>query len=401
MKNKIDKYDVIILGAGAAGLMCAWLAGSRGKRVLILDHSYKLAEKIRISGGGRCNFTNINAEPKCYLSQNPNFMISALARYTPYHFTELLDQYQIKYHEKTLGQLFCDNSANDIISLLDSLCSKYNVKRIMGCKIMQITKDGSGYLVNSSMGAWPGENLVVATGGLSIPKIGATNFGYELAKKFGLNIIPPKPGLVPMTMLLDDLTIFSALSGISFFSKVGIRGQNKKGAINFLENTLITHRGLSGPAILQISSYWSPGDDIVLDLLPNTTTIATDINAAKRSNPHLGNFLSKYLSSRLALGISELLELNKPLSQLSNDDINYIEHTLHNFVLKPNGTEGYKKAEVTVGGIDTLELSSKTMMANKVEGLYFIGEVVDVTGWLGGYNFQWAWASAYAAATSI
>ena len=401
MTQLVHKYDVIILGAGAAGLMCAWIAGSRGKRVLILDHSHKLAEKIRISGGGRCNFTNINADPQCYISQNPNFMISALARYTPYHFTELLDQHQVKYHEKTLGQLFCDNSAEDIIRLLDSLCTEHGVKRLMGCKITDTSKSSNGYTITTNLGSWHSEALVIATGGLSIPKIGATNFGYELAKKFGLNIIPPRPGLVPMTMSTHDLTIFSALSGISFLSQVHTQYNHKKSRLSFLENTLITHRGLSGPAILQISSYWDPGQDIILDLLPNITTIASEINLAKKSNPNLSNFLSRYLSARLAQGICNILKLNTPLAELSNDDINYVEHSLHNFVLKPNGTEGYKKAEVTVGGIDTDELSSKTMMANNVEGLYFIGEVVDVTGWLGGYNFQWAWASAHAAATYI
>lgn len=392
-----NKYDIIIIGAGAAGLMAAYNIGLRNKSVLLLDHSLKLAEKIRISGGGRCNFTNINANPSNYISNNPNFMISALARYTPYHFTELLDNHNISYHEKTLGQLFCDNSAEDIISLLDFLCRENNVTRHMNCKIFNTEKLNNNYSVSTSLGEFLAENIIIASGGLSIPKIGATNFGYELAKKFGLNIIAPTPGLVPMTLSDNDLKIFSSLSGISFDSSVSTNDSS----ISFRESTLITHRGLSGPAILQISSYWQNNTALTVDLIPNIKSLTDEINNDRKNNPQLNNFLAKYLSSRLANGICDIINLNKPLKQLEHKEIEYLEDILHNFKFKPNGTEGYKKAEVTLGGVDTKELSSKTMMANRVEGLYFIGEVVDVTGWLGGYNFQWAWASAVACAQNI
>ncbi len=396
-----NKYDVIIIGAGAAGLMYAWVAGSRGKKVLILDHSHKLAEKIRISGGGRCNFTNIHTHHSCYISQNPHFMVSALSRYTPYHFTELLDQHHIKYHEKTLGQLFCDNSAQDIIGLLDFLCGKHQVQRLMACKISNVAKSGDGYTIETNLGIWQSEVLVIASGGLSIPKIGASNFGYELAKKFKLGIIQPKPGLVPITLVNDETNLFHELSGISFLSTASVTLPKNKSKVNFLENTLITHRGLSGPAILQISSYWDNLQELSLDLIPKTSDLPMQIHLAKQDNPHLNNFLRKFLSERLANRIGELTQLNKPLSQLSKSEITYLDNLLHNFTFFPNGTEGYKKAEVTVGGVNTQELSSKTMMANNVEGLYFIGEVVDVTGWLGGYNFQWAWSSAHAAAMQL
>lgn len=392
----VSKYDVIIIGAGAAGLMTAWNLGRQHKSVLIIDHSTRLAEKIRISGGGRCNFTNINASPSNYISANPNFMISALSRYTPYHFTELLDQYNISYHEKTLGQLFCDNSADDIIKLFDFLCQENKVRRLMGCKVLNTEKISRHYLVNTSLGDFQSENIVIATGGLSIPKIGATNFGYEFAKKFAINIIPPKPGLVPMTLSEGDLNNFKDLSGISFDSIAATPSSE----VTFRENSLITHRGLSGPAILQISSYWKPGEDIIIDLLP-TIKIQAEIALQRKNNPYLNNFLTKFLSSRLAEGICQIINLNKPIRELMHKEIEFLEYILHNFKFKPNGTEGYKKAEVTIGGIDTNYLSSKTMQARNIEGLYFIGEVVDVTGWLGGYNFQWAWASAVACAVNI
>jgi predicted Rossmann fold flavoprotein len=392
-----NQYDVIILGAGAAGLMAAQTLGAKKKKVLILDHSLKLAEKIRISGGGRCNFTNVYTAPNSYISQNPNFMISALSRYTPYHFTELLYAYNIKYHEKTLGQLFCDDSSQVIIKLLDFLCQENGVKRLMGCKIYNTIKLNSHYTISTSLGEFKSENVIIATGGLSIPKIGASNFGYELAKQFGLNIVAPKPGLVPMTLTNTDLNTFSNLAGISFYSKTSIPNT----APSFLENTLFTHKGLSGPAILQISSYWSPNGEISLDLIPEIKNLSEEIANNKHNNPTLGNFLAKYLSSRLSHSICEFLNLNKPLKQLNHREINHLESILHNFKVKPNGTEGYKKAEVTVGGVDTYDLSSKTMQAHTVEGLYFIGEVVDVTGWLGGYNFQWAWSSAVATAAGI
>lgn len=386
MKQEIT-FDSIIIGAGAAGLMCAQTAGSRGKKVLLLDRSTKLAEKIRISGGGRCNFTNIYTKPECYISKNPRFCISALYRYTPTHFTEMLDKYHIAYHEKTLGQLFCNNNSEDIIHLLDQLCNTANVIRKMGVDITHIEKLPAGFEVTSNIGRFKSETLVIASGGLAIPQIGATGFGYEIARNFGLNIITPEAALVPLTLHEEQHTYFSTLSGNSFFSQTEI------GKIKFQENTLITHRGLSGPAILQISSYWHGGESIKINMLPDLN-ITNLINESRSSNKLLSTFLNQFFAERLATNICTMIGFDKQLSQLSNKDINLIHEFIHNFKLKPSGTLGHKKAEVTRGGVDTSELSSKTMMSNKIDGLFFIGEVVDVTGWLGGYNFQWAWASA-------
>lgn len=389
-----NKYDVIIIGAGAAGLMCAAQAGKKSKSVLVLDHSQKLAEKIRISGGGRCNFTNLNTSPNNYISNSPKFCISSLSRYTPKHFTELLDKYQIRYHEKTLGQLFCDNSAEDIIGLLDFLNVEAKVKRSMGVLVDSIEKTLLSFKVITNIGVFECEVLVIATGGLSIPQIGATGFGYEVAKQFNLNIIKPEPALVPLALPVEDLQYLSPLSGTSFFSDVSI---NKN---NFQENTLITHRGLSGPAILQISSYWVGSTNVVINMLPQYS-ITYELNKHKSSNKSVENFLSGYFSIRLAKSICEMTQIHKQISQLSKVEINKLDKFIHAFAVKPSGTLGFKKAEVTKGGIDCKELSSKTMMANKVDGLFFIGEVVDVTGWLGGYNFQWAWASAVATAQAL
>lgn len=391
----IPKYDSIIIGAGAAGLMCAYNAGLRGRKVLLLDHSNKLAEKVRISGGGRCNFTNIYTEPNCYISANQHFCISALSNYTPYHFTNLLDKYNINYHEKTLGQLFCDNSAEDIIQLLDHLCKSNNVTRNMGVSILNVTKILSGFAISTNnLGIIHCETLVIASGGLSIPQIGASGFGYNLAREFGLNIIKTEPALVPLALDPKDLHYFAPLSGSSFFS------QTKVDKNIFLENTLITHRGLSGPAILQISSYLNHGQKLEINMLPNHD-IAMLINNNRNRNTLLSNFLSEYFSERISSSLCTILNLNKPLSQLSNNDIQKINNQIHKFIITPSGTLGYKKAEVTKGGVDTRELSSKTMMSRNIDGLFFIGEVVDVTGWLGGYNFQWAWASAYAAGNNL
>jgi|SRR6185437_1971458 len=391
----IHKYDSIVIGAGAAGLMCAYIAGSHHRKVLLLDHSNKLAEKIRISGGGRCNFTNIHTEPKSYISANPRFCISALSNYTPYNFTELLDKHNITYHEKTLGQLFCDNSAEDIIGLLDHLCNTNNVTRKMSVKALNVTKIPSGFeITTDNVGIIHSETLIIATGGLSIPQIGATGFGYNLARDFGLNIIKTEPALVPLALDPEQLQYFSPLSGSSFFS------QTKIDKTSFLENTLITHRGLSGPAILQISSYYSGGTSLQIDMLP-TQNIVQLINENRKSNKLLSNFLTLFFSSAFANSLCKMLQLDKQLCQLSNKDINQINELVHNFIITPSGTLGYKKAEVTKGGVDTKELSSKTMGSSKIDGLFFIGEVVDVTGWLGGYNFQWAWASAYAAGSSM
>ncbi|MCC2625951.1 MAG: aminoacetone oxidase family FAD-binding enzyme [Burkholderiales bacterium] len=391
----IQKYDSVIIGAGAAGLMCAYIAGSRHKKVLLLDHSNKLAEKIRISGGGRCNFTNIYTEPKCYISANPHFCISALSGYTPYHFTDLLDKYKIGYHEKTLGQLFCNDSSGDIIGLLDNLCKANNVNRKMSIQVLNVTKIPNGFeITTDNIGVIHAETLVIATGGLSIPQIGASGFGYNLAREFSLNVIKTEPALVPLALDPEQLQYFGPLSGSSFFS------QTKIDKITFMENTLITHRGLSGPAILQISSYYNSGSGLQIDMLPKQD-IKQLINENRKSTKLLSNFLTLFFSQRIASSICQILQVDKQLCQLSNKDIELINKLIHNFTVTPSGTLGYKKAEVTKGGVDTKELSSKSMECRKIDGLFFIGEVVDVTGWLGGYNFQWAWASAVATGNSL
>lgn len=389
-----NQFDVIIIGAGAAGLMCAQLAGKSGKKVAILDSSQKLAEKIRISGGGRCNFTNIHASPECYISQNKHFIKSALSRYTPFHFMELLDKHNIQYHEKTLGQLFCNDSSQQIINLLDQLCCNSKVFRKMSTFITNVEKTNDLFVISSNHGEFIAQNLVIATGGLSIPQIGASSFGYEIAKQFELQIVQTAPALVPLTLDPKDLTKFQHLSGISFNSVTQLNNTV------FCENSLFTHRGLSGPAILQISSYWNGGDNILLNMLPNIN-IVNEIQQSKQSNKQLITFLGQFMSSRLAESIVKILGFNDNISQLSKLKIQQIDNLLHKFTFIPSGTEGYKKAEVTRGGVSTAELNSKTMMSNNIDGLYFIGEVVDVTGWLGGYNFQWAWSSAHAAATNM
>jgi predicted Rossmann fold flavoprotein len=364
-----SQYDSVIIGAGAAGLMCAMQVGSKGKKVLLLDHAQKLAEKIRISGGGKCNFTNTYTGPDNFISNNPHFCISALSRYTPNHFTELLSKYNISYHEKTLGQLFCDNSSEDIINLLDYLCESNNVIRKMDVNVEHIDKTLSGFKISSTIGQFNSETLVIATGGLSIPQIGASGFGYNIAKNFDLSIIDTKPALVPFALDPEQLKYFAPLSGNSFFSETATN------VISFRENTLITHRGLSGPAILQISSYWDGKEAIIINMLPDLD-IEELINESRNSNKLLPNFLSSFFSERLANKICIMLNIIKPLSQLTNKEVLEIKNFIHNFSIKPSGTLGYKKSEVTRGGVDTNELSSKTMMANKVEGLFFIGEVV-------------------------
>ncbi len=390
----VSTYDAIIIGAGAAGLMCAAIGASRNKKILLVDHSNKLAEKIRISGGGRCNFTNIYTHHDKFLSDTNKFCVSPLSRYTPNHFTELLNKYSIGYHEKTLGQLFCNNSSEDIINLLTFLTNEHKVCRKMGVSVNTIEKTLFGFNVSTTIGNFKANSLVIATGGLAIPQIGATGFGYNVAKQFNINVITPKPALVPLALSPNQLQYLSPLSGTSFLSKTAIQ------KINFQENTLITHRGLSGPAILQISSYWDGGVDIIIDMLPNLD-IRNEINNQRPSTQQLEKFLSQYFSQRLAKSICMMIQINKQISQLSNIEINKIHEFIHKFIVKPTGTLGFKKAEVTKGGVDCKELSSKTMMSNKIEGLFFIGEVVDVTGWLGGYNFQWAWSSSFVAAQYI
>jgi len=384
-------YDVIVIGAAAAGLMAAAQAGKRGRSVLVIEHTHKIGEKIRISGGGRCNFTNINASPRNYLSANPHFAISALSRYTQHDFIKLVESYKIAYHEKTLGQLFCDGSALQIINMLTEECKKYRCEIQLNCQVTQVSK-GQGFELKTSQGTFSCTSLIIATGGLSIPKLGATDFGYRIAKQFGLNIITPKPALVPLTVDEEDIDFFRGLSGIAVDSEV----KYKQAA--FRENILFTHRGLSGPAILQISSYLEkqPDQFVHIDLLPNMN-LKEIFAAAKNSKVLIGNFLKDYLPKRFV----EAWEVsNCAPNRLADCKTQYLEQiadNLHNFKVKISGNEGYAKAEVTAGGVDTKELSSKTMEAIKVPGLYFVGEVVDVTGWLGGYNFQWAWSSGYIA----
>ena len=385
------KYDVIVVGAGAAGLMAALTAGKRGRKVLLIEHTNKIGEKIRISGGGRCNFTNLRASPKNYLSQNSHFMISALARYTQYNFIKLVESYNISYHEKTLGQLFCDGSAMQIINMLVAECKIYNVTLLLDCSISLVTKKDEFYL-ETSKGIFQAQSLIIASGGLSIPKLGSSDFGYQIAKQFGIQIITPYPALVPLTVAEQDLGFFKDLSGISIPSIVS----NKN--TQFRENILFTHRGLSGPAILQISSYLEQPKqtEITINLLPEVS-MKELLTTNKNNKSLLSSFLKERLPNRFVDILSVTYSLNKRMVDYKSVELEKIAYSLHNFIVKIGGTEGYMKAEVTAGGIDTNELSSKTMAASKVPGLFFIGEVVDVTGWLGGYNFQWAWSSGYVA----
>lgn len=383
-------------------MMCAIQAGQRGRSVYLIDHSSKLAEKIRISGGGRCNFTNLNTKPDNYLSANPHFCRSALARYTPQHFVSWLNQHGIAYHEKKLGQLFCDDGSEAIIKLLKDGCEAAGVKFLMPCTIKEISH-AEGFELDTSCGKFHAQSLVIASGGLSIPKIGATPFGYKVAQQFNIPVTKLKPGLVPLSFHPEEWADYAGLSGISIDAEVSFGKQP------FRENLLVTHRGLSGPAILQISSYWEHGRPLHINLLPALNM--HDVFAEQRGNHTLlNNFLAQYLPKRFIevwlrqLAARQLLSIqfaaNKPLNQYLAKELSQLADRLHDWQITPTGTLGYAKAEVTCGGVDTRALSSKTMQANDVPGLYFIGEVVDVTGHLGGYNFQWAWASGYAAGQS-
>ena len=383
------KTDVIIIGAGAAGLMCAIEAGKRGRSVLVLDHNKKIGEKIRISGGGRCNFTNRSVNASNFISQNPHFCKSALARFAPANFIALIEKYSIQYHEREHGQLFCDGSAEQIIQMLLEECRKANVEIQTCIHILRIEKDTSFHLLTDHM-PLEASSLVIATGGLSIQKLGATNYGLRIADQFGINIVSPKPGLVPLTFHSKDFEGFKDLSGISIDAEVRC---NK---ISFRENMLLTHRGLSGPAILQISSYWNPGDPISVNLLPGID-IFDVLKENYQSKKQLVTILEQFLPARFVKVWLVQRGGSKPLNQYSFSELKELAWHLSDWQITPSGTEGYTKAEVTVGGVDTKELSSKTMETKKVPGLYFIGEVVDVTGWLGGYNFQWAWSSGWAA----
>lgn len=384
-------YDIIIAGAGASGLMCAIEAGKRGKSVLVLEKSEKAGKKILISGGGRCNFTNLNINPDNYISENPHFCKSALNRYTQNDFISLVEDYNIRYYEKTLGQLFCSGSSNEIINMLLTECGKYNVNIKCGCTINSISKENN-FTFLTDRGSFEADSLVIAAGGISIPKMGATAFGYDIARQFGLNIIQPKPALVGLTLSEKDLEVLGNLSGVSVNAIVSCSGRS------FSESILFTHTGLSGPAILQISNYWNNGNEIEIDLLPDVNLIS-EFQVWRINNPktELKNLLGTLIPKRLALQLTEHYIINKPVIQYSEKEITAINNSLHKWKIIPSGTEGFDKAEVTKGGVDTDELSSKTFESKKVKGLYFIGEVIDVTGWLGGYNFQWAWSSGYCA----
>jgi predicted Rossmann fold flavoprotein len=386
------QYDVIIIGAGAAGMMSAIEAGKRGRKVLLVDHYKKIGEKIRISGGGRCNFTNINTNPNKFLSQNPKFVRSALSQYTQNDFINLINKYEIKFHEKKLGQLFCDHSAQQIVEMLLKECELANVTILKEFIIKNIEKDNDQYLVSTETEQYSSESLIVATGGLSVPKIGATSFGYEIAKKFDHNIIETLPALVPLTFNEKILEICKELTGLSVEAIVSF---NK---VLFQEGMLFTHRGLSGPSILQISSYWKQGDNIKINLSPKLNVYQL-LEEKRKLNPKFDilNIVSEILPKRLAQIICSENKVSGNISELSNKILKQLSENINSWLINPTGSEGYRTAEVTLGGVDTKELSSKTMMSNKHNNLFFIGEVVDVTGHLGGYNFQWAWSSGYVA----
>jgi predicted Rossmann fold flavoprotein len=394
-------YDVVVIGAGAAGMMCAATAGQRGLRVLVIDHAAKLAEKIRISGGGRCNFTNINAGPNNFISENPHFCKSALSRYTPQDFLSLVKRHKIAFHEKHKGQLFCDESAEDIIRMLKAECDAGKVNWRMPCKVEQVHQDAVGFVLETEQGEIHAAKVVIATGGLSIPKIGATDFSYKVAQQFNLKIVAPRPALVPLTFDAASWEAFVPLSGISL--EVDIETGEKKNKVVFREDLLFTHRGLSGPGVLQISSFWQEGQSIRVNLLPEVDLAQDLIDAKTTSKKNLANYLSAYLPARLVDGLllAHGFAGDLKIADMQDKRLRLLGEKINRWELLPNGSEGYRKAEVTRGGVDTRELSQQSMMVNKVPGLYFIGEAVDVTGWLGGYNFQWAWASGVAAGLAI
>ncbi len=385
-------FDVVIIGAGGAGMMCARTAAARGRKVILLDHSTKIGRKILISGGGRCNFTNTGASPESFVSQNPHFCKSALSKFTPSDFIELVKKHRIGFHEKKLGQLFCNDSASQIVDMLVEECDDAGARFQMDCKIFAIEKKDK-FIVSTSAGDFRSESLVVATGGLSIPQIGATGFGYDIARQFDLNIIDTAPALDGFNFSQADAQHFKDLPGISLDTTVSCKKSS------FRENILFTHTGLSGPASLQASLYWTKGDAIKIDLLPqfDAEKWLTRIKNSHNNKVELKNVLSEKLPKRFAEKFTQLMNMNRPINQLNEKQITTLAERLHSWTLFPAGTVGYRKAEVTRGGVDTKELSSQTMESKKIPGLYFIGEVVDVTGQLGGYNFQWAWASGFAA----
>ncbi|AVR02144.1 NAD(P)/FAD-dependent oxidoreductase [Pluralibacter gergoviae] len=394
----MERFDAIVIGAGAAGMFCAAQAGQAGLRVLLLDNGKKPGRKILMSGGGRCNFTNMYVEPAAYLSGNPHFCKSALARYTQWDFIDLVGKYGIAWHEKTLGQLFCDDSAAQIVDLLVSECGKGGVVTRLRSEILSVARDEEGYQLQLNGETVFARRLVIASGGLSMPGLGASPFGYKIAEQFGLRVLPTRAGLVPFTLHKPLLEQLQALSGVSVPAVITA----DDGTV-FRESLLFTHRGLSGPAVLQISSYWQPGEFVTINLLPECDLAAfLDAQRAEHPNQSLKNTLAMQLPKRLVECLQLLGQIpDVSLRQLNNKEQQQLIETLTAWRVQPNGTEGYRTAEVTLGGVDTNELSSRTMEARRVPGLYFIGEVMDVTGWLGGYNFQWAWSSAWACAQAL
>lgn len=394
----MERFDAIIIGAGAAGMFCAAQAGQAGSRVLLIDNGKKPGRKILMSGGGRCNFTNLYVEPAAYLSQNPHFCKSALARYTQWDFIDLVGKHGIAWHEKTLGQLFCDDSAQQIVDMLVAECEKGNVTLRLRCEVLSVAQDDDGFTLELNGATVGAKKLVIASGGLSMPGLGATPFGYKIAEQFGLKVLPTRAGLVPFTLHKPLLEQLQVLSGVSVPSVITAQD----GTV-FRENLLFTHRGLSGPAVLQISSFWQPGEFVSINLLPDVSL--NDVLDEQRSahpNQSLKNTLAMLLPKRLVECLQQLGQIpDVSLKQLNVRDQQTLIDTLTDWRVQPNGTEGYRTAEVTLGGVDTHELSSRTMEARKVPGLYFIGEVMDVTGWLGGYNFQWAWSSSWACAQDL
>ena len=387
-----EKYDVIIIGAGAAGMMSAIESGKRGRKVLLVDHAKKIGEKIRISGGGRCNFTNINTHPSKFISKNPKFVISALSQYTQNDFINLIKKHNIKFHEKKLGQLFCDQSAQQIVDMLLLECQNANVCIMKETIITEVDKQGDKYIIVVGKDKYSCKSLIIATGGLSVPKIGASKFGYDVAKKFNMNIVETLPALVPLTFNEKILSLCKELSGLSLEATVFF---NK---IFFQEGMLFTHRGLSGPSILQISSYWKLGDNIKINLSPKLDVFEL-LERVKKSSPKhdIINIITEILPKRLASIICKENNVSGNISELPNKLLKQLSESINTWIISPIGSEGYRTAEVTLGGVDTNEISSKTMMSKNNPGLFFIGEVVDVTGHLGGYNFQWAWSSGFVA----
>lgn len=392
----MSDFDVAVVGAGAAGIMTAAVAGQRGRRVVVLDHAPRLAEKIRISGGGRCNFTNRQVGPANFHSANPHFCRSALARYTPADFLEMVDRHRIAYHEKHRGQLFCDRDSQQIIDMLVAECEVGGVSWRRPCEVYGVVPSDGGFFLKTSTGSLEVKSLVIATGGLSIPKIGATDFGFKVARQFGIPIVPPRPALVPLTFDPAQWQPYAALAGVSL--EVEVRCQGGR----FVEDLLFTHRGLSGPAILQISSLWEPGHPIGINLVPQLALAEALIDRKSGSRQLLSTVLAQWLPKRLADHWVQANNLEgRPIAEIPDRQLRHLAQSLTNWELLPNGTEGYRKAEVTRGGVDTRALDSRSMETKAAPGLYFVGEVVDVTGWLGGYNFQWAWSSGYAAGSAV